>query len=185
MLWYCCCSLLMFRKRAAVPKSSCTHDKKWKVNNRFGDPEWTKTSLFDYGSKSTIRAEQSSFPSLTNRTMMALSLKWDEVPQAASCGDFLAMWWSGHTLPCTHRYHCLLDGLWWTYIPLQPGWQTQLPCCQMSKREHTRLDVWCVWVMDTFTGWQRQPRISHSCLHLQATRKLLLFQTLTLTVCDW
>lgn len=30
---------------------------------------------------------------------MALSLKWEEVPQVASSGDFLMMWQSEHTGP--------------------------------------------------------------------------------------
>lgn len=32
--------------------------------------------------------------------------------------------------------------------------------------------LWSIWVMNTFTGWQRQLRISHTCLDLQATCKL-------------
>lgn len=51
-----CCSLLVLHKHAAMPKSWHIHDQKLEINNRFGDPGWTKASLFNYDSNSTIRA---------------------------------------------------------------------------------------------------------------------------------
>ena len=115
----------------------------------------------------------------TKKTMMALSLKWDEMPQAASCGDFLAI--GTHSSFHKHKRHRWFDG---TYILLQPSGRTQLPCHQSLRCEPWLFDLWCTWVMNKFIGWQRQLRISHSCLDSQAARKLFSCSDIRLYVTD-
>lgn len=90
---------------------------------------------------------------------MALSVKWDEVPQAASCGDFLAVWWTGHTLPHTHmhnKWHCLFEGLWWTSIfpSRRAAKHTSSAACYQDASTWL-FNLWCMLVMN-ITGWQRQ-----------------------------
>lgn len=145
----------------------------------------TKTSLFDYGSNSSIRTEHSSFPSLTKRTMMALSQKWDEVPQAASCGDFLAMWRSGHTLPHTNinaiAYLMVFDGCIFSFCQAD---KHETPITSYQSVSTWLFDLWCIWLMDKFIKWQKQLRISHNCLDLQATRKSFSCSDIKLYVTD-
>lgn len=58
---------------------------------------------------------------------MALSVKWDELPQATSCGEFLAI--RTHTSPHKHIQHKVPLPIQWTLmdILLQPGRRTHLP----------------------------------------------------------
>lgn len=85
---------------------------------------------------------------------MPLSLKWDEVPQAASSGDFLVMWWSEHTHPHsginTIAYLMGFDGVIFCFSQAD---KHELPVIVSS----WLFDLWCKWVMNKFI---RQLRIN-------------------------
>lgn len=85
--------------------------------------------------------------------------------QASSCWDFLATWWPGHTLPHTHVQIVL--PIWWGLMDSAFARPTNItplpPVIKAWPHDYLTCDIY------ESRAWERQCRISHSCLDLQAT----------------